>query len=101
MASKNDIGQSPLHYAIELGHVEIALFLLDEGGDPNERDNDQWTPLISAAKLGNVELVIALVDKGAKQRDKDDNEIVDMVSDHFCVGFARKCFMTCWTDQSA
>ena len=55
LETRNEVGQSPLHYAIELGHVEIAQILLDQSADVNTKDNDDWTPLISAAKLGNLE----------------------------------------------
>lgn len=79
MECRNEVGQSPLHYAIELGHLEIARLLLDKGAAVNVRDNDDWTPLISAAKLGNFDLVSALIGNEAKQRDKDDNELVDLV----------------------
>lgn len=53
--SRNEVGQSPLHYSIELGHVEIAQILINEGSEVNTKDNDDWTPLISAAKLGNFQ----------------------------------------------
>ena len=74
--NRNDFGQTPLHFSIELGHIEISnfFFVIKEnrvknifrntfkiifynffrntiinsikGGEVNVRDNDFWTPLI-------------------------------------------------------
>ena len=42
---------SPLHAAIEGGHVEIVALLLAHGADPNEIDSTGFTPLFHAIDL--------------------------------------------------
>ena len=74
----NDDKQTPLHYAIELGHIDIANMMLDRKPDVNTRDKDKWSPLISASKLGDLNLVKRLMEMGAQQFESDENEVVDM-----------------------
>ena len=43
----NDDSQTPLHYALELGHAEIAHLLLDRGAEVNTRDKESVTKKLS------------------------------------------------------
>lgn len=43
-----------LHMACASGYKEVALLLLEHGGDLNVPDNQYWTPLHLAAKYGQV-----------------------------------------------
>jgi len=38
-------GRTPLHYAVENCHVDVARVLFDHGADPTIRDNEGMTPL--------------------------------------------------------
>jgi ankyrin repeat protein len=38
-------GRTPLHYAVENYHVDVARVLLDHGVDPTIRNNEGRTPL--------------------------------------------------------
>lgn len=57
--------KTPLHLALELGHVDIARYLIKKGADINLKDKDKATPLHNAAYLGNMKIVDLLLKKGA------------------------------------
>jgi len=59
-------GQTSLHLAASMGHVEIVSLLLREGADPNSVDNDGATPLRLAIRdYGKVDVVRLLLENGA------------------------------------
>ncbi len=69
-------GDTPLHYAIRAGYVDIAKYLVEKGADVNAKDSNGNTVLYSAAKgyersygqadkQGYLNLVKLLVEKGA------------------------------------
>ncbi|XP_029935907.1 BRCA1-associated RING domain protein 1 isoform X2 [Myripristis murdjan] len=62
---RNHRGETPLHLAAIKGDVEAAKALLDEGADPNLKDNAGWTPLHEACNLGHLAVVEVLVLRGA------------------------------------
>jgi len=74
--ARNRFGQSPLHVAAQMGHVEIVKLLLDKAVDapksgsssPGQefpyRDDSQWTALAWAAVHGHADVVKLLVAKG-------------------------------------
>ena len=53
--SKDNYGNTPLHYAVLGGHTEIAELLIAEGADVNARRDDGMTPvdLPSGANIPN------------------------------------------------
>ena len=57
--------------AIERGHLELALLLLDRGADANAWAESRFcgygseTPLHMAIKRGHLELALLLLDRGA------------------------------------
>jgi ankyrin repeat protein len=57
--------KTPLHLALESGHIDIASYLIERGADINLKDNDKASPLHNAAYLGNLEIVDLLLKKGA------------------------------------
>ncbi|XP_057709394.1 BRCA1-associated RING domain protein 1-like [Corythoichthys intestinalis] len=62
---KNHKGETPLHLAAIKGDVESVKELLDQGADPNLKDNAGWTPLHEACNLGHLMVVEALLSRGA------------------------------------
>jgi ankyrin repeat protein len=45
-AVDNEVSRySALHLAVDHGHKDITIFLLESGADPNAQDNREYTPL--------------------------------------------------------
>ncbi|XP_077392011.1 BRCA1-associated RING domain protein 1 isoform X2 [Festucalex cinctus] len=65
VVKKNHKGETPLHLAAIKGDVEGVKELLDQGADPNLKDNAGWTPLHEACNLGHLVVVEALLSGGA------------------------------------
>jgi len=70
----DDIGQSPLHYAVGEKHLEAARLLLVSGADPNLRDlvnngstplDSHVSPLDSRIRKCSLEMAKLLLDYGA------------------------------------
>jgi uncharacterized protein len=62
----NDLGTTPLLWAVMGQDVATVTLLLDHGADVNETTAAGSTPLHKAAVLGNVALVRLLLARGAK-----------------------------------
>ncbi|XP_020491318.2 BRCA1-associated RING domain protein 1 [Labrus bergylta] len=62
---RNHKGETPLHLAAIKGDVEAVRELLDQGSDPNLKDNAGWTPLHEACNLGHLAVVEVLLSSGA------------------------------------
>ncbi|XP_053734110.1 BRCA1-associated RING domain protein 1 [Synchiropus splendidus] len=62
---KNYKGETLLHLAAIKGDVGAVTELLDQGADPNLKDNAGWTPLHEACNLGHLPVVEELVLRGA------------------------------------
>ena len=70
-ASRNEMKVMPLHSASatrdpEARH-ELAKLLLENGADPNARQQDKFTPLMEADQLGDDRLRKLLVEHGASE----------------------------------
>jgi ankyrin repeat protein len=62
---------TPLHAAVDKGHMEVALFLLDHGADVNARDDEDATPLHLASQQGDAMVMRSLIDHGADPNAED------------------------------
>ncbi|XP_059198147.1 BRCA1-associated RING domain protein 1 [Centropristis striata] len=62
---RNHKGETLLHLAAIKGDLEAVKELLEQGADPNLKDNAGWTPLHEACNLGHLAVVEVLVSKGA------------------------------------
>jgi ankyrin repeat protein len=49
-------GNTPLHLAAMLGHIEIACLLTKYGAVVKARNKQMWTPLDEAISYGNRDL---------------------------------------------
>ncbi|KAJ8120565.1 hypothetical protein ONZ43_g2754 [Nemania bipapillata] len=57
-------GRSPLSYAAEKGHFQIAEYLLKHGAIPDEDNEGALTPMHYAACHGHADIVKLLIDSG-------------------------------------
>ncbi|RNF11997.1 ankyrin repeat protein [Trypanosoma rangeli] len=64
-------GWTPLHYAAERGFTAIVERLLDEGANPNAKDEMRRTPLHLAAGAGQVAVLRLLLKHGAIRSAKN------------------------------
>lgn len=62
---------SPLHYAIQSGHPETALLLINSVADPSESDLNHTTPLMAASQKGLLDVVQLLIKKQVSLDEKD------------------------------
>lgn len=54
--ARDDQGATPLHFAADRGHADIAGVLIAAGADVNAADEDGATPLHYAALCGNQQV---------------------------------------------
>ena len=71
--AENPLHVQPLHSAAAGGHTAIARLLLEEGADPNARQDGGFVPIHAAAQSGNDELYDLLVAHGADQDAATDD----------------------------
>ncbi|CAJ1034812.1 Ankyrin repeats (3 copies)/Ankyrin repeats (many copies)/Ankyrin repeat, putative [Leishmania lindenbergi] len=64
-------GWTPLHYAADRGHTQVAAALLDEGASVNARDTAKRTPMHLAALSGRADVVAMLLRNGASKTAKN------------------------------
>lgn len=70
--SKDEDGRTPLSWAVEHKHEDIAQLLLDAGAEVDSKDKAGWIPLLWAVKNGHEAMVKLLLDAGAEV-DSTDN----------------------------
>ncbi len=63
--SRNPLKAVPIQSAAAAGHTKIVILLLDNGADPNLREQGGYTPLHAAAQNGDVGMIRALINHGA------------------------------------
>ncbi|KAA8641770.1 uncharacterized protein ATNIH1004_010709 [Aspergillus tanneri] len=64
--TRDDRGETPLHFAVSLGHLEIALDLISCGAEINPQDCDGLTPLRLAMQRRNCHLIQELLKRKAR-----------------------------------
>ncbi|XP_061143428.1 BRCA1-associated RING domain protein 1 [Syngnathus typhle] len=82
VVKKNHKGETLLHLAAIKGDVEGVKELLDQGADPNLKDNAGWTPLHEACNLGHLAVVETLLSRGSLLNTpgyKNDSPLHDAV----------------------
>ncbi|XP_025204779.1 BRCA1-associated RING domain protein 1-like isoform X2 [Melanaphis sacchari] len=63
--SRNSKGETKLHSACAKGKLSLVISLLEDGFNPNVKDNAGWTPMHEAVKSGNLDIVKELIKYGA------------------------------------
>jgi ankyrin repeat protein/preprotein translocase subunit SecA len=64
--------KTPLMSAAQNGYLEVVKYLLEQGSDIEEKDEDGMTALVYASKAGRLDTVKYLVEQGANIEDKDN-----------------------------
>jgi ankyrin repeat protein len=72
----DELGNSPLHWAVLGGYEDIVLILLEAGADPNIMSDDGITPKWSAADFGLTAIEQLLTNYGGRisVNEKFDNK---------------------------
>lgn len=63
----DDLGHSPLHWAVFGGYLDIVEYLLEKGANPNIIADDGVTPLWRAKDFGLIEIENLLIKYGGKE----------------------------------
>ncbi|XP_057798766.1 acyl-CoA-binding domain-containing protein 1 isoform X2 [Salvia miltiorrhiza] len=69
---KDSEGRTPLHWAVDRGHLNITALLLNKNADVNAKDGEGQTPLHYAAVCERTAIAELLVKHGADIEVKDD-----------------------------
>lgn len=64
-SSSETATSSPLHFAADRGHTELAKLFLEKGVSPDATDEEFGTPLQAAAYNGHSDVVELLLEMGA------------------------------------
>lgn len=65
ISSRNEFGETQLHYACHCAHVEVVKELLSKGANINAQSENKETPLHHCCYSGSVELAELLLARGA------------------------------------
>ncbi|KAI3735430.1 hypothetical protein L6452_14927 [Arctium lappa] len=71
--TKDSEGRTPLHWAVDRGHIDVAELLLDKNADVNLKDNEGQTALHYAAVCEREAIGELLVKRNAGTCIKDDD----------------------------
>jgi ankyrin repeat protein len=71
--SRNSLEAAPIQSAAAAGHTRIVSLLLENGADPNVREQGGFTPLHAAAQNGDMIMVRILLFNGADMNLKSSD----------------------------
>jgi uncharacterized protein len=71
--SRNPLNAAPIQSAAAAGHVRIVMLLLNNGANPNVREQDGHTPLHAAAQNGDAQMIRSLLYNGADMSIKNND----------------------------
>jgi ankyrin repeat protein len=89
--SQDKNNRTPLHFALQFGHLDTARLLLDHGADANAVDSNHVTPIHLASQHGYLEIVKLLLLRGANHdsRDKEARTALHLVSHGYALCHSR------------
>ena len=70
---RDDSGNTPLHFAVLEGHLELARTLLENNAEVNSRNHDGLTPFYEVSWEGNTDIMWLLLDNGADVHTHHDH----------------------------
>ncbi|KAF9603980.1 hypothetical protein IFM89_039334 [Coptis chinensis] len=70
---KDSEGRTPLHWAVDRGHLKVAELLVSKKADVNIKDNEGQTPLHYASVCEKQGIAEFLVNHGADKKLKDND----------------------------
>ncbi|XP_010555741.1 PREDICTED: acyl-CoA-binding domain-containing protein 1-like isoform X2 [Tarenaya hassleriana] len=78
--ARDSEGRTPLHWAIDRGHLNVAEALVDKNADVNAKDNEGQTPLHYAVMCEREAIAEFLVKRKADStiKDEDGNTPLDL-----------------------
>ncbi|KAN0133417.1 Ankyrin repeat-containing domain protein [Lactarius tabidus] len=82
VASADDKGWTPLHFASRHGHADVVRLLLDNGADVNVQQINLWAPLHLASRHGHLKVAELLIERGAEVDvlDQDQHASLSLAS---------------------
>lgn len=69
---RNNMGKTPLHYAVTNGRPHVIAWLIEEGADADAQDMTGMTPLHVAATLNRHKVAAFLIEARADLTVRDD-----------------------------
>ncbi|MGC8542550.1 MAG: ankyrin repeat domain-containing protein, partial [Vulcanisaeta sp.] len=76
--ARDSYGKTPLHYAVEGGHLGVVKELLKHGADVNAKDNEGRTPLHYAIMNDDIKITKVLVRRGADVNASDKSGVTSL-----------------------
>ena len=73
---RTEDGHEPVIYAINRGHVKMALFIIERMVDKNPRDVDGFTPLHYAARFGHLKILEMIMEAVQNKNPMSNNRRV-------------------------
>lgn len=74
IGAQGNCGYTPLHWAAQNGHRDVAAFLVENGSDlVSACDTWGYTPLHKAARFGHKDIVELLIKHGGNVNQKSKN----------------------------
>ena len=81
--SRNGLKAAPIQSAAAAGHDKVVQLLLENGADPNVREQGGYTPLHAAAQNGDEEMIRTLIYGGADLtlKSEDGKTAMDLATE--------------------
>jgi hypothetical protein len=80
----NNVGNTPLHIAVERGWTLGIIYLLRQGANPNLPNNANETPFHIAARGGSLQIIQYLLEAGASlgPKNNEDRNALNIAKHH-------------------